>query len=549
MTPMLQQAASYEEVYRTFRWKLPERYNIAWDVCDRHARNASAIALIHDQGQAIRKYTFREIQVLANQLANTLVGLGLCRGDRVLIQLGQHPVTAFTHVACWKAGLVSVPTSVLFGADGLEYRMTNSGARVLITDQANLQKALEVKLRVPTLMQIFVIDGPGGDGVLPLFEVLGRASSEFTTLSLTPDTPAFINYTSGTTGLPKGTLQGHRSMLGHMPGAELLYDFFPKDGDLLWSPADWAWLAGLMDVLMPAWFHGKPVLTFPMVGFDPEKSLTMMGRHSVRNALLTPTVLKLLRPVKHRVATHKVQLRSIASGGEAVGKELIEEMSAVFGATFTEGFGQTECNLTLGNCPGLNHFRAGSLGVPLPGHVAGIVDDDGQPLPDGTAGNLAFKRPDPVMMLAYWNNPAATEKKYAGDWLLSGDLASRDEDGFFWFVGRADDVITSAGYRIGPVEIEDAIRRHPAVSIAAAIGIPDPERTEIIRAYVVLANGHEASEQLADEIRHSVRDRLARHEYPREIRFVPALPMTTTGKLMRRQLRQQARDEISQMRP
>ncbi len=544
MKTFLTRAATYEEVYAAFKWNLPERYNIAWDVCDRHATDASKLALIHETGGEVRKYTFRDIQILANRLANTLVGLGLVQGDRVLLQLSQHPVTAFAHVACWKAGLVSVPCSVLFGADALEYRLNNCGAKVLITDSANLFKVLEVREKTPDLRHVFVIDGPAGDGVLALLPTIERASSEFTTLSLTPDTPGFINYTSGTTGNPKGTLQGHRSMIGHMPGLELLYDFFPQEGDLLWSPADWAWLAGLMDVLMPAWFYGKPVLSFAMKGFDPELALVMMGKHAVRNSLLTPTVLKLMRPVVGQVKKHGVKLRSILSGSEAVGKDLLLEMNDVFGAAINEGFGQTECNVVLGNCTNLNHFKIGSLGVQTPGHVAAVVDDQGNPLPNGTTGNLAFKRPDPVMLLEYWKNPNATRDKFAQDWLITGDLASRDDDGFYWFFGRADDVISSSGYRIGPTEIEDAIRRHPAVSMAAAIGVPDPERTEIIRAYVLLAAGQTGSDALAEEIRSSVRDRLARHEYPREIVFVDALPMTATGKILRRELRDQARAEI-----
>ena len=537
------QAGSYAEIYDRFRWRVPATFNIAAAVCDRHAAEPSGLALIHDDGARVQRYSFRDIQRLANRLANALVGLGLGQGDRVLLQLPQHPVTAYAHVACWKAGLVSVPTSVLFGVDGLEYRLNDSAARVLITDQANIAKAIAVRERAPALRRIIVIDGPGGEGVMTLDDLMAPASAQFTTLPLSAETPAFINYTSGTTGWPKGTLQAHRSMLGHMPGAEILYDFFPQEGDVLWSPADWAWLAGLMDVLMPAWFHGKPVLSFPMVKFDPELAMTMMGRHQVRNTLLTPTVLKLMRPVRHLVARENVRLRSIVSGSEAVGRELLEDMNAIFGATINEGFGQTECNLVLGNCARLHHARTGSLGTALPGHVAAIVDDDGQAVPAGTVGNLAFLRPDPVMMLEYINKPQATAEKFIGDWLITGDLASCDEEGFYWFFGRADDVITSAGYRIGPGEIEDALIGHPAVSMAAAIGVPDPARTETIRAYVVLAAGYEPGDELAAALQASVRERLAKHERPREVVFVPALPLTTTGKVLRRELRERARAE------
>ena len=431
---------------------------------------------------------------------------------------------------------MSVPTSILFGVDGVEYRLKDSGAAVAITDAANLPKLTEARHAAPELRAVFCIDG-AADGAPSLLAEMARASDRFETLALTPDTPAFINYTSGTTGWPKGTLQGHRSMLGHMPGLELLYDFFPQPDDLLWSPADWSWLAGLMDVLMPAWFHGVPVLTFPMAGFDPERALEMMGRHRVRNTLLTPSVLRLIRHVPDPKARFGLDLRSIISGSEAVGKDLLEEMSARFNVTVNEGFGQTECNVVLGNCASLDHMRIGALGSALPGHVAAIVDDGGTPLAPGELGNIAFKRPDPVMLLEYWRKPEATAAKFAGDWLLTGDLGVADEEGFFWFRGRADDVITSAGYRIGPAEIEDAIARHPKVVRAAVVGVPDPQRTEIIKAYVVLTEGAEPSGALADEIRASVRDRLAKHEYPRLVEFIDALPMTNTGKVIRRTLR------------
>jgi acetyl-CoA synthetase len=535
---LITQAASYAEVYSAFRWTVPERYNIAWDVCDRHAGSDDKVALIHQQPDGkVRYYTFREMQRYANQLANVLTTLGVLQGDRVMLILPQHPVTAFAHLACWKAGMVSVPTSVLFGVDALEYRLRHSGAKVVITDSANAAKIEELRERVPTLERTLIIDG-NDFGALSMRALMQRASDRFDTLPLSPDTPAFINYTSGTTGWPKGALHGHRCMIGHMPGLEVLYDFFPHEGDLLWSPADWSWLAGLMDVLMPAWFHGKPVLTYEAKGFDAEYALAMMGRHHVRNTLLTPTVLKLLRQVPDARRRFGVNLRSIISGSEAVGKDLLEAMSATFAVTINEGFGQTECNVVLGNCASLNHMKIGSLGVAMPGHVAAIVDDGGQKLRAGDLGNLAFKRPDPVMLLKYWNDEKATQEKFAGDWLITGDLGTVDDEGFFWFKGRSDDLIKSSGYRIGPAEIEDAISRHPGVLRAAVIGVPDNKRNEIVKAFVVLAPGRAASDALKEEITLSVRDRLAKHEYPREIEFVESLPMTTTGKVMRRELRE-----------
>jgi acetyl-CoA synthetase len=542
---LITRADTYEAVYGAFRWQLPERYNIAHDVCDRHAEGSERLALIHERADGgTDRYSFRQIRGYANRLANTLLHLGLARGERVLIYLGQHPATAIAHVACWKAGLVSVPTSVLFGVDGVQYRLQTCTPKLLVTDRANYPTVATARADAPFLRHVMLVDGAEADAI-PFWETIAQASDRFATLMLSPDDPAFLNFTSGTTGWPKGALQGHRSMIGHMPGFEFLYDFFPQDGDVMWSPADWAWLAGLMDVLMPAWFHGKPVLTYRAQSFDPEEAYRLMAKHRVRTALLTPTMLKLMRQVPDPLSRYDVKLRAVLSGGESVGKELLEWSSRTLGIQVNEGYGQTECNLVLGNCGLVLRPKPGSLGRALPGHVAAIVDDQGNELPAGTVGNIAFRRPDPVMLLEYWNNPKATAEKFAGDWLLTGDLGLCDEEGYFWFRGRADDVITSAGYRIGPSEIEDALTRHPAVAMAAVVGVPDPVRTESIKAFVLLASGYQPSDALAEEIRLTVRARLAKHEYPRAIEFVDSLPMTTTGKILRRELRERERQKRS----
>ena len=538
---LITRAATFDEIYRSFRWRLPERYNIARDVCDRHAAGPERTALIHERADgSVSRYTFLQVQRLANQCANLLGHLGLVQGDRVMIYLGQDPATAVAHVACWKAGLISVPTSLLFGTDALAYRLRDSGAKLLITDAAHLPVVAAVREQAPALAHVLLVDG-SAEGTLPFWTELARASDAFETLTLTPDTPAFINYTSGTTGLPKGTLQGHRSMLGHMPGLELVYDFMPQADDVMWSPADWSWLAGLMDVLMPAWFCGLPVLTYRNTTFDPEEAFHLMGKHRVRISLLTPTMLRRLSVVADPLRRHGVALRSVISGGESVGRETLEWARGALGIEVNEVFGQTECNIVLGNCTQVLTPKPGSLGKALPGHVAAIVDDAGTPLPAGSVGHIAFRRPDPVMLLEYWGKPEATRDKFAGDWLLTGDLGRCDEDGYYWYLSRADDVITSAGYRIGPGEIEDALNGHPAVAMSAVIGVPDPVKTEAIHAFVVLRPGHAPGAELAAAIRESVRTRLARHECPREIEFVDALPLTTTGKVMRRELRQRVR--------
>jgi acetyl-CoA synthetase len=528
---------NYEQLYASFRWNIPKRYNIAADVCDRHASDPGKVALIgEDSDGKTWKMTFREVQRQANKLANLLVSLGLVRGDRVMLLLGQNAWTAIGHVACWKAGLVSVPASTLFAADAVAYRLNAVGIRIVITDLANFPTVEKARLLAPAMEHVFVVDGaaPNAPSIAKAIEA---SRDSFENVDTGADDPAFLNFTSGTTGNPKGALQAHRSMLGHLPGAEMGFDSFPQPGDCMWSPADWAWLAGLMDVLMPAWFHGVPVLTFRAPRFDPEQAYTMMGRHRVRTALLTPTMLRVMRQIPDPVGRYGIDLRAIISGGESVGKELHEWSTEALGVPINEMFGQTECNLVLASNANIMPVKPGAMGRAVPGHIAGIVDDSGQPLPAGTIGNLAFRSPDPVMMLEYWRNPEATRNKYADGWLITGDLAHCDEDGYFWFQGRADDIITSAGYRIGPSEIEDALARHPAVVMAAAVGVPDPVRTESIKAFVILKEGISPTPALVEEVRDFVRNHLAKHEVPRDIEFVATLPMTTTGKILRRELR------------
>jgi acetyl-CoA synthetase len=539
---LITRADTFDAICRAFTWRLPERMNIASLVCDRHAARApDSIALLHEQADgSVATFSFAAVQRLANRCAHTFERhLRLQRGDRVMIYLGQDPATAVAHVACWKAGMVSVPTSVLFGTDALEYRLRDSGAKALITDAADYPAVAAVRDRVGDLQTVLLTDG-AAERTLPFWDTLARASDAYDTLALTPDTPAFINYTSGTTGPPKGALQGHRSILGHMPGNEMMYDFMPQAHDVMWSPADWSWLAGLMDVLMPAWFCGLPVLTYRSASFDAEEAFRLMGKHRVTVSLLTPTMLRRLGQVRDPVQRFGLQLRAVASGGEPVGRETLEWADRTLRVHVNEVYGQTECNLVLGNCWQVLTPKPGSLGRAMPGHVAAIVDADGRELAPGEVGQIAFRRPDPVMMLEYWRNPGATTRKYAGDWLLTGDLGHRDDDAYFWYQSRADDVITSAGYRIGPGEIEDALNGHPAVAMSAVVGVPDAVTTESIKAYVVLRAGIVGDDALADAIRESVRTRLARHETPRAITFVDALPMTATGKIVRRELRERA---------
>ena len=539
---MLRQAATYEEVCAAFEWPAPARYNIALDTCDKHADTApDATALIHEsEDGAATRYSFRAIQRLACRAANLFAAAGIRRGDRVGILLGQAPETLVTHLGCWRSGIVSLPLFTLFGEDALAYRLANSGARALVTDRENHAKVAAIRDRLPALEQVFLIDG-AADGAADFHAALERADDSHAAVDTSAEDPAFLAYTSGTTGPPKGALHAHRSMLGHIPGFALPHEFFGRDDDLCWSPADWAWLGGLMDVLMPCLWFGRPVVAFRGRGrFDPERAYEVIARHRVRNLFMVPTMLKLMRQAP---VPREVSLRTVISGGETVGIELLAWGRERLGLDINEIYGQTECNLVLAHVPALMAARPGSLGRPSPGHVVGVIDEEGRELGAGEEGEIACRRPDPVIMLEYWRDREATAAKYAGDWLRTGDLGRRDDEGYFWFKGRADDVITTSGYRVGPGEIEDSLIRHPAVALAAVIGVPDPVRTEIIKAFIVPSAGAAVSAALADEFRQWVRTRLAAHEYPREIEFVDQLPTTATGKIMRRLLRQREVDK------
>ncbi len=531
---MLRGGQSYAQLVDQFRWQIPGRYNIGVDVCDRQQADGLALIHLHANG-LVEEYRFGQLKRLSNKLANVLVGHGLREGDRVGVLLPQAPETAVTHIAAYKAGLVAVPLFTLFGSDALRYRLADSAAAAVITDRAGAARLEDLRADLPNLKLVLSVDGPG-PGATDYGAAMALATDVYAPIDTGPDDPALIIYTSGTTGPPKGALHGHRVLLGHLPGVVLPHNFFPQPGDLFWTPADWAWIGGLYDVLLPAWHYGVPVLAHRAAKFDPEEAFSLMARMGVQNSFLPPTALKLMRQVPE-ARRGSCRLRSVGSGGEPLGQGLLDWGREAFGVTINEFYGQTECNLVVGNCAEAMPVRPGAMGRAIPGHDVAVLGQDGEPAPIGAVGDIAVRRPDPVMFLGYWNNPKATAAKFRGDWMLTGDQGRQDEDGYFWFVGRDDDVITTAGYRVGPTEIEDCLGRHPAVAMAAAVGLPDPIRTERVTAFVVLKDGQAGSPGLAAEIQGFVKTRVAAHAYPREVRFVAALPMTATGKIRRRELR------------
>jgi acetyl-CoA synthetase len=537
-TEMLKPGLTYDDVYNSFQWQIPEFYNIGVDICDKWADQGNRLALIYeDENGRVDRYTFRDLKNLSNKLANGLQAANIGIGDRLGILLPQCPETALSHIAAYKIGAVAIPLFTLFGTDALEYRLSNSEARAVVTDAANLPKIMEIRDNLPELKTILVTGGKKNENVQEFWDLVEKGSPDFQPVNTRADDPALIIYTSGTTGPPKGALHAHRTLLGHLPGVEFPHNFFPQEDDLFWTPADWAWIGGLIDVLLPSWHHGIPVLAHRARKFDPEKAFHLIAKHKIRNAFMPPTALKLMRQVPDPKSRHSYNMRSIGSGGETLGQELLDWGRNVMGLTINEFYGQTECNLIVGCCAQVMDIRPGSMGRAIPGHVVDVIDEQGNPVKAGTVGEIAVKRPDPVMFLEYWRNPDATRKKFIGDWLLTGDLAQKDADGYFWFNGRKDDVITSAGYRIGPAEIEDCLMKHSAVAMVAVVGSPDEVRTEIVKAFIVPKPEVTPGPDIEEDIKTFVKTRLAAHEYPREIEFVKELPMTATGKIMRKDLK------------
>ncbi len=530
----IQNTENWKTMREAFRWPDLARFNIAEVACARWARSQPdrrALTLLRTDGE-VRHYTYAELDRAANRFANVLRAHGVARGDRVAVLLPQTPETVLTHLASYKLGAIVVPLFTLFGEDGLEFRLFDSGARALVTDRANLPKIVNIRDRLPALTDVFTVDGTES-GTHAFWQELGRAADACEIVDTGPDDPAFLSYTSGTTGPPKGALHGHRVLLGHLPGVELHHNRLPQKGDCLWTPADWAWMGGLANVMLPALTLGVPLVAHRMAKFDPEHAFHLMDRLEVRNVFLPPTALKLMRAA----GVPKVpQLRSVASGGEALGAEMLEWGRATFGTQINEFYGQTECNLVLSNCAEIMPAKPGSMGKPVPGHDVAVLGADGTALPAGEVGEIAIKRPDPGMFLEYWGRPDKTAEKFIGNWMLTGDTGHVDEDGYFHFSARTDDVITSSGYRIGPTEIEDCLTGHPDVLMAAVIGVPDPIRTEAVKAFVVLRHGI-GREILDQTLIQRVRDRISPHVAPREVTFVDDLPMTATGKIMRRALK------------
>jgi acetyl-CoA synthetase len=535
----------YAELYAAFRWNVPAEFNIAAACCARWAGDRSRFALYwEDESGATAAYTFWDLQQQANRLSNALAALGVARGDHVALVLPQRPETVVAHLATYQLGAVAVPLSFLFGPDALEFRLVDSGTKVAFVDPQSLPNLAPVRARCPGVTHVIGVAGARESWITPWETLIDGGARSFTPVATRAIDPALLIYTSGTTGPPKGALMPQQCLLGNLPGFVHSHDGYPREGDLFWSPADWAWTGGLMDALLPALCYGQPIVGY-RGRFDPERALALMEKYAIRNVFLFPTALKLMMKAYPRPAERfMLALRSIMSAGEPVGTALFEWSRDALGVTINEMFGQTEMNYIVGNSQTNWPARPGSMGRPYPGHRIAVIDDAGDPVPCGEIGEVAVHRiapdgaRDPVFFLEYAGNPEGTARKYSGDWCRTGDLAKADADGYLWYQGRADDMFKAAGYRIGPSEIENCLVRHPAVANAAVVPSPDETRGNIVKAYIVLAPGVTASAALEGELALHVRRYLAPYEYPKAFEFIDALPMTTTGKVQRRVLRE-----------
>jgi len=561
----------YAALHGSFRWQVDEYFNIAEVCCRRWAETdgrkgaTERVAIrAHQTGDNTTFHTYSQLQQAADALSHVLAQLGVRRGDRVAIVMPQRFETAVAYMAVFQMGAVAMPLSMLFGPEALEYRLQDSEAVLAIGDESSMASLKAIRKSCPALRTVIAAGAAAGQGDVDYETALADQQRAFTAVKTKADDAAILIYTSGTTGPPKGALLAHRALIGNLPGFVCSQNWFGFDGKtnaksdaVFWSPADWAWTGGLMDALLPTLYFGRPIVAFNG-RFSPELAFTLMAEQGVTHTFLFPTALKaMMKAYSQPRQQFKLKLQAMMSAGEAVGDAVFAWCRDELGLVVNEMFGQTEINYVVGNCSALWPARPGSMGKGYPGHRVAVIDEDGRECAVGVPGDVAVNRfdihgdPDPIFFLGYWKKEEATRGKFTGDWCRTGDLASRDEDGYLWYEGRADDVFKAAGYRIGPGEIENCLVKHPAVANAAVVPKPDRERGAVVKAYIVLAPDFVAARaqqtgaegqfdiQLMAELQAHVKGLLAPYEYPKEIEFIDALPMTTTGKVQRRVLKLQ----------
>src|ERR1700730_16381757 len=521
------EAEQYEQVRREHRWEVPRRYNIAADVCD--SRPADALAMVHERHDgALRELHWGELQVLANQAANLLASLGVERGDRVAVVLPPTPEAAAVFFATWKLAAILLSMSVLYGDEGIAHRLRDSEPAVLVTDAANAPR-----FEGAPVAKVLVLDPAD----------LAAQSESFQTADTAAEDPAQLYYTSGTTGLAKGIVHAHRYLLAHN---EFVHCHEVQEGERFHGMGEWAWAAGICPLLGP-WRLGAVQLVYQREGgFDPHRQLDFLSRHEASNVFATPTAIRSMMAIDDARERYPQRFRIVCSAGEPLNPEAIRWFRSQYDVTVLDYYGLTESYPLCGNFPWME-VREGSMGRPMPGWDVQILDEDEQPVAHGERGEICLRaRSNPHYPLGYWRLPEATIEVFGGEWFHTKDAARMDEDGYVWYEGRADDVIIAAGYRIGPFEVESACLEHPAVAEAAVVASPDERRGNVVKAFVVLAAGHEGSEELAEQTKAFVRERLSAYAYPRLVEFVDELPKTLTGKIRRVELRER---ELNRVQP
>ena len=597
--------SGYTRLHQQFGWQVPRYFNMAHWCCARWASAPDAPQRVAVRVYSVgangvrgqeRHHSYADLQAQAQRLSQVLAAQGVRRGDRVAIVMPQCFETAVAYIAVLQMGAVAVPLSMLFGPEALAYRLQDSDAQVAICHASALDGLRTTAADCPLLRCVVVAQGAETAGTravqsagfleLDYQHSLAGAPQRFKAVNTLAADPAVLIYTSGTTGNPKGALIPHRALIGNLTGFVCSQNWFGFDPNgrptqasalptgskaVFWSPADWAWTGGLMDALLPTLYFGREIIAFGG-RFSPETAFSLLGDCGVTHTFLFPTALKAMMKAfpgapRRTVRQHwGLQLQAIMSAGEAVGDAVFGYCQEQLGVTVNEMFGQTEINYIVGNCSVFWPPKPGSMGMGYPGHRVAVIDETGQECPVGEPGDVAVNRfdvhgqPDPIFFLGYWKNPSATAAKFTGDWCRTGDLAVRDGDGYLWYQGRSDDVFKSAGYRIGPGEIENCLVKHSAVANAAVVPKPDPDRGALVKAYVVLSpealaaqhgagpRGRAAFQnRLIAQLQAHVKGLLAPYEYPKEIEFVDALPMTTTGKVQRRVLRLQEEARAAQV--
>ncbi|MFC5973498.1 acyl-CoA synthetase [Halomarina salina] len=535
---------SYEALREAFEWEIPERFNMAEYVCDQWADDPERVAFYAESAAGERRtLTYGDVQEEANRLANYLASAGVERGDRVGICLGQRPEAAIAHVAIWKRNAVSVPLSTQFGPDALGYRLDDCGAIGCVVGPSSADTLREVRDDLDALETVLTVDAPPTSAEAE-WSAIDEASARFEREPTDPEDDATIIYTSGTTGNPKGVLHAHRLLLGHLPAfAENFLAAGTTDGTVFRTPVEWSWIGSLFSMVMPTLFYGRPLVAYDADRFDPETEFELVERYGITNWGGPTTALRMMMQVDAPTDRFDVaSIESVSAGGEAVGESVITWVTETFdGASFEEAYGQTEANLVVGDCSALRPVRAGKMGLAVPGHEVTVVDPEtAEPTVEaGEVGEIAVRyEGDPVCFVEYWDEPDLTDEKVRNGWLLTEDLGTVDEEGYFSFEGRTDDVIITSGYRVSPEEIEETLASHDAVADVGVIGVPDDQRGEVPNAFVVVADGTEGSATLKRTLEERVKDRLAPYEYPRRIEFVDELPKTSTGKVRRESLRE-----------